>query len=231
MSEHVKGAPASPVMPGSPPIALRLPDEMWIKILDRLSYNEIVRDQRICKKIHRLVQDKRFDGKLFRRGVGGKLKQGAKLKLHPIMDQVDCVRVTKDEVLIFCYSASSNGEGSKDFNGYDYPAAQAFVTSPACKSLEISMFEDWGHGRTETFVVKDAQGVKVEKALKAIARFWAEDVPPRMTAQVRRPGGWGKDEKITRVHCLGDHSFFEGWHIPSVRKGETVYLEARSFGS
>jgi len=49
--------PAATAQPAAPtPLALRLPDEVWLLILVKLDYCALKRAQRICKKVQRLVQ-------------------------------------------------------------------------------------------------------------------------------------------------------------------------------
>lgn len=49
--------PAAAAQPTAPtPLALRLPDEVWLLILVKLDHCALKRAQRICKKVQRLIQ-------------------------------------------------------------------------------------------------------------------------------------------------------------------------------
>lgn len=49
--------PAAAAQPAAPtPLALRLPDEVWLLIFVDLDYCALKRAQRICKKVQRLIQ-------------------------------------------------------------------------------------------------------------------------------------------------------------------------------
>ncbi|GAA5933919.1 hypothetical protein JCM3775_000323 [Rhodotorula graminis] len=268
-------------------IASRLPDETWTQILASLDYRRLLRMRRVCKRFKRLVEDQKF--KLFRRGfIGGELKPGKKVAIHPLLSSVDCVGVTVTwaAVLSGCYhdqsisrhdhddvaaapsspSASSNSDGDEDdstsaklalgshaaehkssqevpavkddasddlkeFNGLEYPAAEEFATSPACKELRVSMMGEHGFSKNDEIVVKDSTGVKCDRVLKAIAKYWAKAAPAAAARQVRAENGWPKEHKVCRNEVLSDHRFFEGWRPAVVKANGSVYLEALRFGS
>ena len=236
-----------------------------------------------------IVQDQKFDRKLFRRRpVGGELKPGKKVAIHPLLSSVDCVHLTVNYATILrgCYNdqsvsrhdrddepaapsaapASSSGEGDShgstsaqpqpvsnddaanssqeasavkkpdddrlmEFNGLEYPAADEFATSPACKELKISMMGEYGFSKNDDIIVKDSTGVKCDRVLTAIAKYWAKAAAAGVARQVRADWGWPKERKVCRNEALGDHSFFEGWASAVVKQNGSVYLEARSFGS
>jgi len=46
----------TPASLGKLPIALTLPDELWIKILLELDYFEVKKMRRVCKKLQRFTQ-------------------------------------------------------------------------------------------------------------------------------------------------------------------------------
>lgn len=197
--------------------------------------------------------------------VGGELKPGKKVALHPLLEVVDCVRVQHDDAMIMpgfykdpsvsrkeleddpvdktatsredkdkdgADDDEAKGDGElKDWNGLDYPAAREYATSPACKALEVSMMGQYGFSRNESFVVRDASGVRCDKVLKAIAAYWCKPAPAGAANRARREWGWPKSRKVVKREALGDHSFFEGWSKPVVQKDGSVYLEANPLGS
>jgi len=46
----------TPAALGKLPIALTLPDELWIKVLRHLGYKQLKRTARICKKLQRFIK-------------------------------------------------------------------------------------------------------------------------------------------------------------------------------
>ncbi|GAA5853035.1 hypothetical protein JCM9279_003790 [Rhodotorula babjevae] len=286
MASEDKHAAASSASTGTEPIASRLPDETWIQILGPLDYRRLMRIRRVSKRFKRLVEDQKFDRKLFRRRpVGGELKPGKKVAIHPLPSSVDCVHLTVNyaTVLRGCYQdqnvskrdlkdepapkttpgASSSEDGDKngsmsaqlppvvddgkpessqeapssksndvnEYNGLEYPAADEFATSPACKELRVDMMGEYGFSKNDEIVVKDSTGIKCDRVLVAIAKYRAKAAPAGAAKQARAEWGWPKDRKVCRNEALGDHSFFEGWESAVVKQNGAVYLAARSFGS
>ncbi|GAA5891700.1 hypothetical protein JCM8208_007373 [Rhodotorula glutinis] len=290
MASDDKHADASSAASATEPIASRLPAETWIQILSSLDYRRLQRIRRVSKRFKRLVEDQKFDRKLFRRRpVGGELKPGKKVAIHPLLSSVDCVflAVNCATVLRGCYrdqsvsrydlydlpaspsvsseddSDDDNKNGSslaklppvsneakpespqeasagkvddddddvREFNGLEYPASDEFATSPACKELKIRMMGEYGFSKNDDIVVKDATGIKCDRVLVAIAKYWAKAAPAGAARQARAEWGWPKERKVCRNEVLGDHSFFEGWEEAVVKQNGSVYLEALGFGS
>ncbi|BGP11119.1 hypothetical protein JCM10049v2_007018 [Rhodotorula toruloides] len=222
MSDNAASPRASPEAAVKEPASMRLPDETWVSIFRLLGYKTLLHVRRICKRFKDLLENSTFDDVFFRQAPPAKLEKKQKYKLHPMLNDVDCARVTPTEAEIMHYK---EGSGDETFNGYDYPAAKEFATAPACTSIDIELNE------SKVGKVSNKRGVTVSQVLVACGKFWEKPVPDSVANRVRRQGGWPKNEKITKLMTMGDHCFFEGWGQPTGLGEGKVRLASHWFGS
>ncbi|GAA5853040.1 hypothetical protein JCM9279_003791 [Rhodotorula babjevae] len=208
------GAPqplAATVQPAETPLALRLPDEVWLLIPGDLKPSALLRAERVCKRFHRLIQAPSSVA----------LKPGDDVELHPLLHSIDWAFIAADSVTL---SADYD-----ELNAFDYPhALNQFATSPACKRLEMSLFppED---PRRDTVVIKDAQGVRCAKVTEHFATYWQGPAPADAAAAVRRYEGLPRNAKVTRGHARGQEIAFYGWQPPVAQDDGSVLVEGGGF--
>ncbi|GAA5891698.1 hypothetical protein JCM8208_007372 [Rhodotorula glutinis] len=216
--------------PVGAPLALRLPDEVWLLILAKLEYRALKQAQRICKKVQRLIQ-------LFRLGpVDGEIHDGMSFVLHPLIKGVDTHECTKWIAPVEVNIGSADAPYYVEYDGRKYPAAGEFATSLACRCLEISLDPgrdvEFGKKDDTHFVVEDYAGVRCDKVLEAIGKWLSKKAPNYATEEwkweYKHKGRFVSNEMVF-ANCDG----FEGWGDLVVlrrgkhrRQGPTVYLEA-----
>ena len=234
----------APVASSDPPIALRIPAELWALVSRTLKYIDLKRLARVCKAFKAIfevslacsvvcakpvgadtnrnctyfLQHPRYKLRLFLKPPAGQLQAGTGLAIHPMLEVVNyvfCEDVDKAEILC--------GEG-ENLNAFDYPAADEFATAPACTKLKLEM--------NERKCGTVTNGVTVRQVMKRAIKYWTAPVRGNVANQVRRQWGWAADHPVARRYTLGDHCFFEGWDYAKVQAdGSTVVLASRWFGS
>ncbi|BGP18189.1 hypothetical protein JCM10213_009033 [Rhodosporidiobolus nylandii] len=198
------------------PIAMRLPDETWLEVLERLDYRWLKRVERVCKRMQRLVKDKRLDTLLFRQKPLRPLKTGDKVKLHPLLYDVYPLHLTPDKAMVY-------GEGER--NVYDSAACDEYATQPACTSMMCDFLV------TEVpIIIDDKGGVTVRQLFKAIGKFWTAKLAPW---EVQAYGPWCKADpyKLNRRALLGDRNGFRGWTEPECAGDGWVEIAALGYES
>ncbi|BGP18211.1 hypothetical protein JCM10213_007839 [Rhodosporidiobolus nylandii] len=195
---------------GGEPVALRLSADVWVRIMQHLSYASIRNVGAVCKKLQRITKYEELDFLLFRQKPAKKLPHSLKLEIHPLLEAAQCTHLSTKEAPI--YATSGDGEhGFLELNAFDYPAVDEYSTQPACTTMEISV------NVGKKVMVTDKNGIRNRRVLKALAKFW----------QQKSYGG-----QETWLERLGDHQFFEGWQSARVRENDqAVDLVARWFGS
>ncbi|GAA5846285.1 hypothetical protein JCM9279_005890 [Rhodotorula babjevae] len=177
------------------PAALRLPVELWIRVLvsSNLSYFDLHRFSRVCKHFRHLQQNSQLDSRLFRRGypAGRKrfgprnhpAKKGRKIAFHPVLNLVSLSRPDLDEADIACYGSRSGRDGDdgdgdaapRYYKPLDFPVANEFATSPPCAKLSF-------RAGTEP-VIADAGGVRVRSVIEVVTAMWASPAPAEYKMQ------------------------------------------------
>ncbi|GAA5853046.1 hypothetical protein JCM9279_003793 [Rhodotorula babjevae] len=225
--------PDEAAQPAVPPLALRLPDEVWLLILIKLDYCALKRAQRICKKVQRLIQDKSLDGKLFRLGpVDDEPKVGTSFELHPFLKRLDPTSDSGLRTVDPHFSTSSPSHSTTQ----SYPAMTDFATSPACTRLMILVDRDRACSDYESadshVALERGDGVRVGQVFEALGKWMAREAPGFAIQAI--DAEWDESDIVTNDMLLGYYCF-EGW-APLVvrqqgrwRRGPAVYLEAYSF--
>ncbi|GAA5933909.1 hypothetical protein JCM3775_000321 [Rhodotorula graminis] len=236
VSSAAPQAPATAAArPTATPLALRLPDELWLLILAEVDYCALKQAQMICKKVQRLIQDKRLDAQLFRLGpVDGKLEVGMSFELHPHVERLDPVARAR-WLLVLAKEARKRRPWR--YTPWSYPALDDYITSPACTRLKVRVAPTMLYGDDEnehTFVVLERRdGVTVFDVFKALGE-WYDTRAPRYVTDA---AGYGDlaEKRGTDNEEMVRYFFFEHWSELVVRAGEgaqsgmSVYLEATMY--
>ncbi|GAA5986821.1 hypothetical protein JCM5350_005252 [Sporobolomyces pararoseus] len=177
------------------PTLLDLPDETLLAIFlqPRLSYSDLKRVSRTCKKLHAIEQDESLDLKLFRKGLPPPpsplvlCPQGTKVEYHPILDRAFLTATKLEDVILFVDNPRREKTGDdsskeaeeeeekegEEEDGYrvvkvkDLAAFNEHATSPPCREI---VWEMGGQPR-----VSNPGGVTVGDAVKAAVNMWSSD--------------------------------------------------------
>ncbi|BGP18208.1 hypothetical protein JCM10213_007836 [Rhodosporidiobolus nylandii] len=201
------------------PIAMRLPDETWLEVLEQLDYRGLKKVERVCKRMQRLVKDKHLDTLLFRQKPSKPLQRGDKVELHPLIGMVDAVFTSKEEAPILVYS-----DDVDTLNALGYQACDDFATQPACTSLKLDVLVG------PSFTAKNESGVSCRDVFEAVANFW-ESKPPRDLAEQAAIWEGCKPDQIGWHIMLGDHNGWRKWTLPKVRRDGSVQIQATGYDS
>lgn len=169
-TDHVDALEARPSLAetapfAGTPLALRLPDDVWLRAFAALDYYAIKRVQSLQEVPAArpgvspswasvavsaappsqlltlpcsvaLAQDKSLDDKLFRSGPdGGKLKVGMTFGLHPHIQKID--PFDRSRWLLVCAEENKKRKDATIVTAWNYPAIAEFATSPACTRLKV----------------------------------------------------------------------------------------------
>ncbi|GAA6037416.1 hypothetical protein JCM8097_008559 [Rhodosporidiobolus ruineniae] len=187
---------------------VRLGDEVWMAILEHLSYFGLRSVAGVSKKLQRLVQDEQFNDRLFRtKPTKKKLTPANKLTIHPLLDATESIFLTTTSASIYGFSSDTGDD--KDLNAYDLAACDEFATQPPCTQADL-------HVGVGTVPVSDRNGIKCRRIFKALAKFWENKQK------------WSMETNRER---LGDHCGWTGWKSATVRNEGTVDFEAHWFDS
>ncbi|GAA5969050.1 hypothetical protein JCM3765_005279, partial [Sporobolomyces pararoseus] len=193
------------------PTLLDLPDETLLAIFlqPRLSYNDLKRISRTCKKLHSIEQDESLDSKLFRKGLPPSpsslvlCTKGIKVDYHPILDKASLTETELDDVILFVDSPrreKSGDTGSEETeegeeedgeedNGYrvikvkDVAAFNEYATSPPCREI---VWEMGGKPR-----ISNPRGVTVRDAVVAAVEMWSSEPGEEVREQLAMSLGIG----------------------------------------
>ncbi|BGP18264.1 hypothetical protein JCM10213_007895 [Rhodosporidiobolus nylandii] len=217
--------PSAPTQPS----ALRIPDDVWFVVLERneLSYADLKRFSRVCKRFHEYEQDPSLDTRFFRSPPVDKLEKGQSVTFHPALDKTNLVCMSVDDASIFVDDASEKN-GYRDVRVVDYPCADEYATSPASKIVSLNM----GEG---VAVVKDS-GVTVRDVVEASATMWSSKPPLYIREEIAEmylPLDPDYDlDTVTWRDTLVDHCFYEGMNLATVPRADgVVVLHPHGFGS
>ncbi|BGP18240.1 hypothetical protein JCM10213_007869 [Rhodosporidiobolus nylandii] len=214
--------------PTQPP-ALRVPADVWFVVLERneLSYADLKRFSRVCKRFHEYEQDPSLDIRLFRSPPVDKLKKGQSVAFHLALDKTNLVCTSVDDARVFIADASEKN-GYRAVRVVDYPCADEYATSPASTVVTVNM----GKG---VAVVKDS-GVTVRDVVEASATMWSSKPPLYIREEIAEmylPLDPDYDlDTVTWRDTLGDHCFYEGMNLATVPRADgVVVLHPHGFGS
>ncbi|GAA5886669.1 hypothetical protein JCM6882_005850 [Rhodosporidiobolus microsporus] len=152
MSDPSSTASAAPTSPRDDPVLFRLPTELLLDVLSRLSHEDLRKVEQVSRRLYNLVKDKHLDSLLFRQKPLRKLKAGEDVEIHPLMHRVDFVYTWTDQARLLHLS------NVEDFDAFDYRVC-----------------DDSSRSR-----LKNNNDVTVREVLEAVGRFWdepAEDLP------------------------------------------------------
>ncbi|GAA5967335.1 hypothetical protein JCM3765_005604, partial [Sporobolomyces pararoseus] len=238
------------------PTLLDLPDETLLAIFlqPRLSYNDLKRISRTCKKLHSIEQDESLDSKLFRKGLPPSpppptsrskskpkiseavvlCKKGDNVKFHPIFNEVQSlVEVSLDGVVVVLDNPGiDDGQGGFKYGGSrevrveELECFNEYATSPPCRSLK------WLMGGCEG--AQNPCGVTVQEAINAAVESWNAELDEDEAAGYLafhdlpdlEPG-----ETLCYFDTLSDHRFWEGMSSARCFEDDEVCFTPASFGS
>ncbi|BGP50166.1 hypothetical protein JCM10450v2_006077 [Rhodotorula kratochvilovae] len=224
--------PVAATSTASEPPALRLSTDSWLIVLNRreLSYFDLKRFSRVCKRFHSLEQDSHLDSRLFRRGYPADfprwgprdhpLKKGSHVAFHPVLHLTSLSRPDLDEADITVFSRSGDDNDDRCYKPLDLPVAAEYATSPPCAKLVFLA------GTAP--VIADARGVRVRSVIEAVTSMWVSPAPAEFKFQIMMERGMGmgalegdvdeaREEQLadelddlTTWDTLGDSTFWAG---------------------
>ncbi|GAA5986817.1 hypothetical protein JCM5350_005250 [Sporobolomyces pararoseus] len=231
------------------PTLLDLPDETLLAIFlqPRLSYFDLKRVSRTCKKLHAIEQDESLDAKLFRKGLPPSpprskskskskkadrlvlCKKGDNVKYHPIFAAVESLVETSLDDVFGPVSGPKidDGQGGFKYGGdrevqvEELACLDEYATSPPCRSLQ------WFMGGSMD--VQNSRGVTGREALTAAVDSWnaeVDDYEPDSDDST-----FEADEKPCYMQLLSDHRFWEGMSYAKCEKDDEVCFRPTPFGS
>ncbi|GAA6033795.1 hypothetical protein JCM8097_000345 [Rhodosporidiobolus ruineniae] len=217
-----------PTSPATSP-ALALPNEVWLAIFRRkeLSYFDLKRLSRVCKRFHGFEQSKSLDDLLFRSPpppLG--LHKDTPVVFHPALDKANLVCTTPAEATVFLTRPNGTGKDGADFEAVpivDYPCADEYATSPAATKVSF-----YAGGKP---IIQNKAGVMVRDVVHRAAKMWSSTPPPEVLLSVDLEGFVGEGETPNWRHTLGEHCFWEGMDKAKTIQNNWVRLIPRWFGS
>ncbi|KWU43854.1 hypothetical protein RHOSPDRAFT_5548, partial [Rhodotorula sp. JG-1b] len=144
----------------TPPIALRIPPELWVLVSEELEYIDLKRLAGACKAFKAMLEQPHYGERLFFKPPTGQLEPGTDLAIHPILDGLDLIRCEDVDTADFLPPRHR-------LNAFDYPAADKFATAPACTKIEIVMDDQYEGG-----TVTCQSGVTVRQVIKRVLEYW-----------------------------------------------------------
>ncbi|TNY17308.1 hypothetical protein DMC30DRAFT_419909 [Rhodotorula diobovata] len=224
-TDHVDALEARPSLAetaplAGTPLALRLPDDVWLRAFAALDYYAIKRD-------------KSLDDKLFRSGPdGGKLKVGMTFGLHPHIQKID--PFDRSRWLLVCAEENKKRKDATIVTAWNYPAMAEFATSPACTRLKVRaaplMFYDAAETKHTHVLLNDPEGVRVGQVFQALGE-WFNKVAPKYVTEAADYDSVTRKRRVLNEEIV-DNCFWLGWNDLVVRAGGegkrpvlNVYLE------
>ncbi|GJN92941.1 hypothetical protein Rhopal_005985-T1 [Rhodotorula paludigena] len=157
-----------------------------------MSYFDLKRFSRVCKRFHQLEQNPHLDSRLCRRGCTGfkqrprvhECRKGQRVRFHPVLHLTWLSRpdLQEAEILVFSTTgktateaegadddgsseASDADDGVRNYHPLDLPVGAEYATSPPCSQLVF--VAGWNP------VIADSRGVKVRSVIEAVTSMWA----------------------------------------------------------
>ncbi|GAA5825450.1 hypothetical protein JCM11251_006989 [Rhodosporidiobolus azoricus] len=214
-----------------PAAALRLSTEIWIEIFERdeLTYQDLKRLTRVCKRFHEIEKHHPLDHRLFRSPPpANPIEKDQSVRFHPVLNDTSLVCTSLEDANVYLRNKQDE-DGSPFVPVATFPCVNEFATSPACKIVAIKM-----GGKP---VARNSGGVTVKDVVEASAAMWTSK-PDEMT--LFSMADWlfeecGADEvdidEVTWRDTLGDHCFWEGMEGARCTKKGVVWLIPQWFGS
>ena len=228
-----------------PPIALRIPPELWVLVSEELEYIDLKRLAGACKAFKAMLevsltlleaysarkrcserwlttfpQQPHYGERLFFKPPTGQLEPGTDLAIHPILDGLDLIRCEDVDTADFLPPRHR-------LSAFDYPAADKFATAPACTKIEIVMDDQYQGG-----TVTCQSGVTVRQVIKRVLEYWNAPVTDHVAARVRAEFNLRKDYPVKRRtwnNCK-EFDLYKGWEYVEVQAdGVTVLLASTRF--
>ncbi|GAA5886650.1 hypothetical protein JCM6882_005844 [Rhodosporidiobolus microsporus] len=222
MSDTVTTASAALPASRDEPALFRLPAELLLDILSQLSYEQLHRVERVCKKLQTLVKDKSLDSLLFRQGVPQTpLPVGDTVELHPIIQLVEGIFWEPGKAVIKCWGGYDDEDLEINANEYKQTIKE-FATSPACTTMDLVLHV---FGNID-LVIEDDKGITVEYFFERLSEFWCGKPLPAGVVDDRPY--WQRSDAND---MLGDHRFWNGWDPAFVREDGEVQLDAMYYDS
>lgn len=158
-------------------------------------------------RFYSVDQDSSLDARLFRAPPTSVLKKGASVQIHPLLEETLMTCVDSKEAVVM---------SDAEFNAYDLLCIKDFATSPATKTLVITM----GKG----LKLKKETGLTVKDVLRAVGKMWGEPAPGYSQYGFSSRGFTWRD-------TLGDHNGWTGWERAKVKKDGEVTIKPCPFDS
>ncbi|GAA5981079.1 hypothetical protein JCM5350_000034 [Sporobolomyces pararoseus] len=162
------------------PSLLDLPPELLLSIVlePRLEYKDLKCISRVCKTLHGIEQDSKLDTKLFRNGLPPReddedskeiveVKAGATVKLHPMLDYVDLMPFSINDLQPMF--GRGRYKPSKSSKMIDLPCMNEYATSPPSRRITWKGLDSGASLETIS-----ETGVTVKEVLVDHVDYWNE---------------------------------------------------------
>ncbi|GAA6037321.1 hypothetical protein JCM8097_008510 [Rhodosporidiobolus ruineniae] len=207
--------------------ALALPNEVWLAIFRRkeLSYFDLKRLSRVCKRFHGFEQSKSLDDLLFRSPPPNKpVKRGSPVRFHPTLNMTNLV-CTDLELAIAIWRWEEEDK-NKDAS-FRAALSREYATSPSTTVLEIAV--------ADGVYIDKKKGITVLDVVEACVTMWSSQ-PDHETAReiLEIHLSWrpkAKLEDINWFHWLYEHNGYTGLRSAEVISDGCVGLRMDSFDS
>ncbi|GAA5999255.1 uncharacterized protein JCM10292_001704 [Rhodotorula paludigena] len=229
--------------------ALALPVDLWLLFLDReaMSYFDLKRFSRVCKRFHQLEQNPHLDSRLFRRGCTGfkqrprvhECRKGQTVRFHPVLHLTWLSRPDLQEAEILVFSTLSKTatktEGADDGSEAEDNDADVGLVFVA----------GWNP------VIADSAGVRVRSVIEAVTSMWASPAsdeakmmaldsrgdPADFALEGVDPGEvdaasekmWNEIDGMSMWDTLGDNTFWAGMRSARCIEDGKVALQPNEF--
>ncbi|BGP18169.1 hypothetical protein JCM10213_009012 [Rhodosporidiobolus nylandii] len=119
------------------PVALRLPLELWLKILEDVSDKDLLRVDRVCTVLRRVLQDEHLAARIFR--LPAPPNTFATPTLHAVYDELEVnMQIPREGDPSFYFSIPA---GRWDARSALHLPLTDYVTSPGCTRLLLASDE------------------------------------------------------------------------------------------
>ncbi|GAA6006105.1 F-box protein [Rhodotorula paludigena] len=152
----------------------RLPSELALAIFTRLSYRQLLKVERVCKKWREWFYDDSLDRILFRKGLAHKMYKPHKYKIHPALGMFDWLHVSGDSAqLEFSRGETDYWDREQLDNLKHRKLLKHFITRPAISHLVVNMEPGARYTKHSLhFPIDCTRGITVLDLLQEIAEFW-----------------------------------------------------------
>lgn len=214
-----------------------LPREIWLAVLQNLSYIDLKNCFRVCTTFKHLLDSPIFSVKLFKGSVLERLQESdmATLQLHPALDifHTECATDIR-EVQFY-------GSSNKEYDPQNYKVCDELASNPGVTIIRMQVH------RFPVFVARNKHGVTVLDDFHALCDFIGtsphgkmERISSQGKSEGSLPSGTSFDSEEeyedggrTEIYrdFLGDHTGFNGWDEKLLDSEGRLVLRALWFDS